>query len=313
MMFWSRRKIISERAVPEAALPSERGARFDPSRPLAFMHIPKTAGSSLIRALARSVPDSNPVTGLDRSLYGLFDDFGTLGPAQSAAICHSTDSFPRDARLIMGHFAYSTLRGAYPDAQIITVLRDPTSRLLSHWLFWRQHTDDMLEADGGWADFVRYSREPLADFLNQPRIAPQIDNAALRMILWQHPLIGPDRFIDPAHDELLLREAAARLETFAFIDVIENKSFIPNLQGWLDRPLPYEHVNETSYVPPEYRVPLHRELTDTAYDLISARSRLDLQLWRTIAEQRMKGRDAAALQQRIVLTNIARYGALMSA
>jgi hypothetical protein len=61
----------------------------------------------------------------------------------------SPDSIPRDERLVRAHMALSTLRAAYPGARFMTVLREPTCRLLSHWVFWRGFTDETGQGLGG--------------------------------------------------------------------------------------------------------------------------------------------------------------------
>lgn len=290
---------------------AEDGSPFDPARTLCLMHIPKTAGTALKIALAESLEEPAPVYGLDESLFGIFHDFASMAPEEQAHIYAGGATLPRDARLILGHFSYRTLRRARPDGQIITVLREPFTRLLSHWLFWRQHTEEMLRAAGGWADFVRLSQRPLAAFLDEPRIAPQTDNASLRMLLSDHPLLRSDRFIAEEEDAVLLAAAAARLGALAFVDVIENMEFVANLQSWLGRTLPLRRLNETPALPPGRRVPLDRELMDNACALLERRSRLDLRLWQMVAERRHL--DVVTLRQTTLLRSVARYGALMAA
>lgn len=292
---------------------STTAAPFDAAQSLCFMHIPKTAGTALKIALAESLNETAPVYGLDHSLFGIFRDFDSMAPAERAEIFADGAALPREAKLILGHFSYRTLRQARPNGQIISVLREPISRLLSHWLFWRQHTEDMLVPVGDWANFVRLSRRPLAGFLDEPTIAPQTDNASLRMLLGDHPLLRPDRFIAEDADTVLLAAAEMRLDALAFVDVIENPGFVSNLQSWLGKDLPLRRLNETPAVPPEYRVPLDRELSDHTCALLARRSRLDLRLWEMIVERRMPGVDRASLRQQTLMRSFARYGALLAA
>jgi len=253
------------------------------------------------------------VQGFDHCLFGPFRGFDTFDATERQRIYDGPASFPADSKLIAGHFAFSTLRQAYPRAQIFTVLRDPISRLLSHWMFWRQQTDAMLMPLGSWADFVRHSRKPLASFLNLPALAFQLDNLTLRMLLWPHPLIKDDQFIDPANDQRLISDAARRLRELDFVDVIENPGFLQNLEDWMGHSLRYDHDNETRGIPIQFRNPLHLELTPEAYQRLILRSRLDLQLWQRIVNQRLPACDAAALRERTTLRAVARYGPLMDA
>jgi hypothetical protein len=277
------------------------------------MHIPKTSGSSLMRALDDAFPPALALRGLDRCLFGTFSDFDSFTPSIRDTIFDSPAALPADRMLIAGHISFTTLQTAYPAAQIMTVLREPWSRLLSHWLFWRQHTDAMLAGLGSWADLVRWSRRPLAEFLNEPRLGPAIDNVALRMLLWPHPLLPEAGFIAPEHDETLLTAAMERLGRCSFVDITENDSFAENIQAWLGRSLTYPHINETSQMPKEVRAPLHRELTEAAHERLVARSRLDLRLWTAIAQQRLSSGALQGVRERMLLTNLARYGALMAA
>lgn len=311
-MFWRR---FSPKPAAASSLPSSAPlqSRFDAERPLAFMHLPKTAGITLTEALQAAFPAASTVRGLDRALFGVFSAFDTMSPGERAAIYLSPEQFPADAQLIMGHISYSTLRAAYPQAQLITVLRDPLTRLLSHWLYWRQHTDAMLEPVGTWAEMVRKSRLPLSLFLADPVLAPQTDNMMLRMLLWPDARLPPDRFIDPADDDRLYAEAITRLRDVAFLDVIENPDFRSNLDNWFGHPLTQSRLNETQHVPPDFRSPLHRELTGEAFTLLRARTRLDDRLWQAVASSVMPGQNLDDLRTQSRLLHMARYGALMAA
>jgi hypothetical protein len=89
------------------------------------------------QALLAAQQDGRNYFGFDRAFFGGFSDFASV-PAENRAYIHlSPDSLPRGETFIRGHMALSTLRAAYPDAQCMTVLREPTVRLLSHFVFWR--------------------------------------------------------------------------------------------------------------------------------------------------------------------------------
>jgi hypothetical protein len=59
----------------------------------------------------------------------------------------------------------------------------------------------------------------------------------LRMLLWPHPDIPDGDFIDPRADRRLVDAALARLEGFAFIDLVENPQMADDLQAWLASPI----------------------------------------------------------------------------
>ena len=133
----------------------------------------------------------------------------------------------------------------------------------------------------------------------------------LRMLLWPHPLLASDRFIDPANDAELLREARTNLNKFDFVDIVENIDFKSRLQGWLGRPFVYELVNETKPIPQQFRNPLHSELTPKVFDLLEARSRLDVDLWADVVRRRLPGQSISRLRQYALLANVARHSVLM--
>lgn len=283
---------------------------YDPSRKLALMHIPKSFGTSLTEGLSRAIKPGRAVSGFDGVLFGQFDAFHTLDIAARAAIHLSPDTLP-DVDFIAGHFGCSTLRARYPCAQVVTVLREPVSRLLSLWLFWRAHLDTQLTEWGAWGDVVRLSRLDLATFLGDPRVACQTDNQAVRMLLWPHTLVPAGGFIDPAHDGVLLAEAMDRLERFDYVDVAE-QGLTERLQAWLGRPFTLERRNETQSVPADLRIPLHTQLSPTAMTRLAECSRLDHRLWLSVAQSRLPLSDAARVAEQARLVNTARFAALMS-
>jgi|SRR5271166_2298514 len=283
------------------------------SGPVAYMHIPKTSGASVTHALAAAARPSLTVVGYDLCLFGSFHDFQTFDAGLLRQIYFSSADLPRNIELVAGHFAFLTLRAAYPEARMLTVLREPVSRLLSHWLYMRQQTDETLKASGAWGDRMRYGRLSLARFLNESVLASHIDNVAVRMLLWRHPLIPCDDFISSAYDEQLLAEASDRLGEFDFVDIVENEYFASNLRQWLGRQFfEYEKLNETGDIPLEHRAPLHKELTSEAHALLGARTRLDFKLWALVARSRIPGCAVSALRERTILANTAKYAALMA-
>jgi hypothetical protein len=285
---------------------------LEESRPVVFMHIPKTSGTAVSPGLGTALAPAVEVGGFDYSLFGSFRDFDTLDESVRCHIHASSASLPKNADLVTGHIAFSTLREAYPLAQYLTILREPSSRLLSHWLFWRQHTDEDLAPWGDWGKRVRQSRMPLVDFLAEPQLACQTDNIALRMLLWPHPLLPEAEFIDSIHTGRLVRTEMSSLLKFNFVVFVKTGTIANRLQRWLDRPFTYDRHNETNVIPQQYRTLLHRELTPDALDLLDARTGLDFHLWARIATDGLPDRDVPKLRERTILANVARYSLLMA-
>jgi hypothetical protein len=281
----------------------------DPAAPVAFMHIPKTSGTALTAGLRAAISPRREITGFDRALFGSFREFDGFVPDERGRIYLGPGELP-DADFIAGHIAFTTLRQRYGSINYLTLLREPISRVLSHWLFWRTVPDDYLARFGGWADYVRRAREPLEDFLSCRDVACHTDNLSIRMLLWPQRLIPENDFIDCRYDDVLVNEAVVALQQFAFADIVENPSMQTNLGNWLGRSVRYSVVNETPRVPRSLQRPLHRELTPEAFSLMEDRTRLDLKLWTLLAKERLTEPSVEALRQRIMLCNVARHATL---
>jgi hypothetical protein len=225
------------------------------------MHIPKTAGVALTEWLDKALTPKYPVRGFDRVLFGDFQAFDTFAPSERNRIYVNPSDVPENGDFVSAHMAFSTLLLRYDSANYLTVLREPVSRILSNWIFWRAAPDEYLTQVGDWAEYVRQAQKPINEFLCREDLACNIDNLTVRMLLWPHPLIPNEGFIKPKYDKILLKEAIAQLKQFAFADIIENPRIQENLQTWLGRSLTCSRANETVAVPAPFRRPLHDELT----------------------------------------------------
>jgi Sulfotransferase family len=279
---------------------------------LALMHIPKTAGTSIMNDISNALDASADVRGFDPILFGAFQNYSSLKDEALKIIYQNITDMPDHADLVMGHFSLTTLCNRYPHAQRITFLREPISRLLSHWVFWRCQGDETFSAWGEWSDYIKIARKNLKDFLTDARIAPQTDNVAIRMLLWPHQHIGADTFIQRNDDRRLLREALGRLDSFSYSDVIENPAFNDRLAAWLGVEVSKTRLNETPRVPEELRLRLDRELDEETLGLLQERSRLDAQLWLALSKHRLHGRDVELLRHNTMLRGVARYSELLA-
>jgi hypothetical protein len=303
----------------QLALKQNRGthrfpiAPYDPSHPLVFMHVPKTSGIALRVGLQAALAPRRSLVGLDASLFGGFRAFDTIDAQIRQQIYLGSEALPPHADFVSGHFAASTTEREYGQAQHLTVLREPRSRILSHWLFWRGQPADQLALWGEWASVVQKAEQPLEAFLADPGLACQLDSVQVRMLLWPHRLIPDSGFIDERHDEQLLDEALSRLDRFAFADLLENPRLRETLRRWCGRPVSHGRMNETVPVPGPLKSPLDRELTTRARDLLDARARLDLRLWAKLAQARLPDLDVECLRARTFGAAVMRYAGLMAA
>lgn len=93
------------------------GARpYVADKPLVFIHIPKTAGTSLSEALMTAVEPRNLLGGFDRCLFGGFSGFATIDENIRRAIVFDAAELPPRIDLAVAHMSFSTLSAAYPDA-----------------------------------------------------------------------------------------------------------------------------------------------------------------------------------------------------
>jgi hypothetical protein len=279
--------------------------------PLGFMHVPKTAGSALTAALAAALRPRDPRFVYDRVLFGTFREFETLSGLPAEVVCLSQDAVPA-VDFLFGHVGLSTLLARVQIGQLMTVMREPVTRLISLWLFWRGETDERLVGWGAWTKTVRLACAPLGAFLSTPEAACQTDNQVTRMLLWPHPMIPDGGFIDERHDSALLRAAFARLSLFDFVGLVEDEQLVARLTGWLGTTLEIKRLNETAPLPSGAYLPLHEELDSDTNRLLERRTRLDLQLWLRVARRQVSARDAASLRSRVLLRSGARFGKLVS-
>ncbi len=278
--------------------------------PLSFMHVPKTAGSAITAGLVAALRPNNPRFIYDRVLFGTFDEFNTLSGLPAEVVCLSQDAVPV-ADFLFGHVGLSTLLDRRPAGRLMTVLREPVTRLTSLWLFWRGETDERLAGWGTWAETVRLAHAPLGAFLSMPKAACQTDNQLTRMLLWPHPMIPNGGFIDERYDRALLRAAFARLRLFDFAGLVEDEQMVVRLATWLGTTLETPRLNETAPLPPGVGRPFHDELDLHASRLLEHRTRLDLQLWLRVARRRISARDTARLRSRVLFRSGARFGRLI--
>ncbi len=281
-------------------------------RPALFMHVPKTSGSALVSSFV-ATGRGHTTEGFDRAIFGTFDRWETIAPETRAKIAMSPDDLPRDAIMIAGHYALSTLRAAFPASPVVTILRDPSTRLLSHWLYWRATDPATTTVWGAWADLVLRAHRPLGAFLADPELACQLDNIVTRMLLWPHRLIPAGGFIEERHDLRLLREARAKLRSLDFVDLVEDPALDRNLAALFDWPWTRKTINVTERIPADRRFPLHEAFTAEATRRLRSNTRLDQVLWTDIARRRLgRGDEARVAQDRARLVAAARYGALMA-
>lgn len=99
---------------------SRKLTKYHNGFPVAFMHIPKTAGSSITLGLREGLQPRRAAHGLGPYLFGKFDAYETIPEETRRGVFPNPESLPADVELVGGHISYSTLRARYPQAQLVT-------------------------------------------------------------------------------------------------------------------------------------------------------------------------------------------------
>jgi hypothetical protein len=172
-----------------------------------FMHIPKTAGSSFRRFLERSVREAGGSVG-ERVRDGIWSTDSESYPSY-AEFCSDAGASYRDSDLLSGHYPFHVADLLPPETHVVTVLRDPLERVVSH----AKHQMELERQTG-----ARIVKEDVNDFLEDPHnemFLHTIGNLALKYLAGRE---HPDAVSD--EDGLSLEEAVvnASRTQFGFVD-----------------------------------------------------------------------------------------------
>jgi hypothetical protein len=274
---------------------------------IAVMHVPKTAGHSITEALVNALAPKRRSGGYDLSLFGEFNNFDSFDNSIKDIIYSNPEEMPREADLVIGHIAKSSLDAAYPSHRTITIIREPKSRLVSNWLFWRSNSEEQLAPWGAWGDYVKIARRPFLHFLTEPKVASHTDNLLLRMLLWPHPKIPGNAFLPPENDAELLAAARSALNSFDFVGMVEDPSLHTRLGQFLGVEIEMSRANETIIMDSDITPLLAEELSDSALYMLYERSRLDAVLWGDVIGSFAGNYSSKVVTERIFLNTLLRY------
>lgn len=280
--------------------------------PLAFMHIPKSAGTALANAIVQLPPYQHEAHGWDRCLYGAYDEYETWDQGRRPWLFLSHKEIPKGKNFLFGHIAFSNIKKSYNNAHVFTIIRNPFSRILSLWTFWRSKPDGLESDIGTYAENVYLSRRSLESFLRNTSIAAQTDNVVARMLLWPHSLVPDDDFIDDRHLAEIVSLSLSRLNEFGFVDIYENRNLIKNFQDWLGHSLDVKLYNETCPVPNQYRSTMQLELTPECCRLMRERTLVDQAIWESVAERQLGIDSIISLNSLSVKSSISRANKILS-
>ncbi len=206
-----------------------------PAKPLVFLHVPKTAGTSLIELLSRNFAADEVlrVTDTHRALSEIAGDIDVAIAAGKKLIC--------------GHFPYAAVAHLGDEVDIVTMLRDPVRRIASLYKFWRSR--DPGQSGGSAAEFACQLARVLSfeEFVacEHPVIASATQDEMCKAYMG-HASQAPEG-LDAAERFQWARDSLARM-SFGLVDEMEASMRLLSRKlrlNLLDR----VHVNTTGHVP----------------------------------------------------------------
>jgi hypothetical protein len=246
-----------------------------------FMHIPKSAGTSVHVSLEEALPPGaiGPKR-QDATLLCGFTALTELDPSTRALLAVDPDEVSALATspIVSGHFSLPTLLQVTSPSSIATVLREPRARLLSHFAYWRLSTG-LRSLWRGYAP-LEHALRPLHEFLAEPEVAQATDNLLCRMLLTGDPRIPEaDYMTDP---EQIASDAIAALHTLGFVGIVElQEPMWRGLSAFFDAPLSPKFINTTAAESLGSTAPaLDLDVTAQTLELISARTAADSMVYR---------------------------------
>lgn len=225
---------------------------------LVFLHLPRTGGTTLHEALL--APGFRP----EECCPERFGNLDRIDPADLAGF-----------RLFSGHYRFDHLALIPHPRFLITVLREPKSRILSLYHFWRRHRPEVVAKHRLEGPRIARSRS-LLEFLHseEPVITEVIDNAMACHLMGQawpsrhggfvtrraakKEPIEPSAIADAACRALLQFDCVGFTETLGAVHARVASRF-----GWPSPILPHlnSHARVDAVVEPMAQEPVTPEIT----------------------------------------------------
>jgi Galactose-3-O-sulfotransferase len=227
--------------------PADRRSRRD--RCIIFLHIPKTGGVTLRRALKWKYSSSRMI--YEETLTKPLEALEQVPLSERAS-----------ALVVSGHLHYGVHEYIPRECEYVTVLREPVARVVSSYHYILGHPKHWLHTD------LVGATDPLDEFL---RIDPTVDNHQTRMVSGRGGGEIASRTAEPLGSEAL-EEAKRNLQRFLVVGLTErfDETFVllRRALGWK---LPYYVTANVATRP--------KQATERTLERIRERNRLDLELY----------------------------------
>lgn len=220
-----------------------------------FLHIPKTAGSSLNALLQRNVPVPR--------IYTIHATTDADRERSVAALCAMSDERKRRIRLVHGHIPYGYHRCLPQDVRYMTVLREPVDRIISTYYYILRRPDHYLhgELNGGVS---------LLDYVTSDRYLEN-DNLQTRLLAGEQVYHNPYGSLGQAEYDL----AREHLDDFAMVGLTERFDesvlLMRELLGFRKTAFRSRNVTRTR--------PRREEVSEEVLAAVRERNRWDLELY----------------------------------
>ncbi|MDR2893477.1 MAG: sulfotransferase family 2 domain-containing protein [Deltaproteobacteria bacterium] len=204
--------------------------------PTIFMHIQKTAGTSLVSHIRSHYGDKNVMSHADHLAGFTEAERPTFFRAENITARHNNIPF------ISGHFGYSFCSAFMKDRYSFTFLRDPAERILSSYYYYRSQPPELYHV------YALAHEKSLEEFLQLGLTDPAIKGYIWNNQAWQlaHGYSNNNgrgllKFSEDEISELALKN----IKTFSFVGTMENfqRDFDIVLKA-LDIPLPKKILKE---------------------------------------------------------------------
>jgi Galactose-3-O-sulfotransferase len=222
---------------------------------LIFLHIPKTAGQTVLSILQREYDPSVSCTTTGRPGFGDLEDL-------------SEDARAR-IRFVYGHMPFGAHRLLPRPARYLAFLRDPTERAVSHWRYVRATREHRL--------YEQVRGMTLHEYV-ESSISGELDNGQTALIAGT-PITSQADFLEPSLLETATRNVTEHFGLLGLTERFDESLLLArDAFGWSTR-LYYRPVNVG---PTASSDPIPAE----TLELIRERNRLDAELYR-IARERL--------------------------